>query len=281
MSLRPSTRTAAALLACALAATAGCSGTLGDATPTPSYTPAPVPSEGGYPPGVSSAGLEDRRALLQAHESSLANLSYTVTTRTRVTFENGSTYRASDIRRRVAPDDTRYLSVRFRGAGYAGSTASPVVRLEQWTNESFSLRRWTYANGSSRFERIEPYGPISPGTSWLSGVDDEATVRVERRSDVVVLTQRREFHGFAPGEPRGESTLRAVVELDGRIQSTRVRSPIRVAGANATALYRTNVSNVGGTAVGTPPWFEDALAATSGAADTGTRTVTRTATESA
>jgi hypothetical protein len=271
VALRPSARTSAALLACVLAATAGCSGTLGDVTSTPSYTPAPVPS----------AGVADRSALLRTHESSLANRSCTVTTRTRITFENGSTYRASDIRRRVAADDTRYLTARFRGPGFAGATASPAVRPEQWTNGSVSLGRWTYANGGHRFERTQPYGPPSAGTSWLAGVDDGSTVRVERRSDAVVLTQRREFRGFAPGEPRGEATLRAVLGPDSRVRSTRVRSPVRVAGANATAVFRTDVSNVGGTAVRTPPWFEDAAAATRDEAGTGARTETRTATEAA
>jgi hypothetical protein len=283
VSLHPSTRTTAALLVCVLAASAGCSGVgpFGGAAPSPSSTrtPAPVPSDGGYPPGVSVSGIEDREALLSAHETTLAGRNYTVTSRSRVRFPNGTTYRRSEIRRRVAANDVRYLTVRFRGIGVGGSTASPAVRLEQWTNDSLSLRRWEYANGSVRYERSPAYGPVSPGTSWLETRFDGTAVRVQRRSDEVVLTHRQEFRAFVPGEPRGAAALRAVVRTDGRVRSTRVRAPVHLDGANATAVFRTGVSNVGETTVGTPRWFHEAVARTRSASDTGS--VTRTATPAA
>jgi hypothetical protein len=214
--------------------------------------------------------------LLEAHEATLSGRNYTVTTRTRVTFRNGSTYRRSEIRRRVGADDTRYLTVRFRGDGYAGSTASPAVRLDLWTNDTLSLRRWAYANGSVRYERSGSYGPFSPGTSWLETEFDGTAVRVERRSDGVVLSLRQVFRAFAPGEPRDEATLRAVVRADGRIRSTRIRSPVRVAGANATAVFRTEIADVGETATGKPAWFREAVAETRPADGSGP--VARTAT---
>jgi hypothetical protein len=222
-----------------------------------------VPTGDELPPGVSDSRLENQSALLVAHADTLAGRNYTATTRRRIDFTNGTTYSRVEARSLVAADDTHYLSVSYEGRARDQLTApSPVVRFEEWTNDSVSLERTRYANGTVRYDRTPGFGTPSNGTGWLGGNVESSPVRVESGSDGVVLTMERPFGLSIGATSRGAAHHEAVVGPDGRIRSTSIRSPIAIAGRNATVTRENRVRMVDETAHSKPPWFREAIEST-------------------
>ncbi|WP_254830755.1 hypothetical protein [Haloglomus salinum] len=239
---------------------AGCGSlpTAGTPSPSETITPAPVPTDPGtdFPPGIDATGLTDRRALLAAHEDSLANRSYTVTARTTVTLANGSRYRRVRFGGRVGPDGARHVTVSYSGAPVVRAPdGAAVVAIEWWQHGSRRVVRRTYANGSSRTRRAPPVNAPPRGTDWLADDIDPTAVRVVAIADRFVLRTEQPFaFPDAGGPPRADARLEAVVEPTGRIRQTSMLVPVRVAGENATARRVTRVVAVDDSGVQRPGW---------------------------
>lgn len=253
----------AALGVALLLVLAGCGSAPGVGTDSPSrtITPAPVPTETRYPPGISRSGLADRGALLAAHQSTLTGRSYTVTARTTVTFANGSNYRRVRFGSRVGPEGARHVTVSYSGAPVLRAPdGAAVVTVEWWQNGSRRIVRRTYANGSSRTRRATPIDRPPLGSGWLGDDIDRRSVEVAAIADEFLLRSEQPYtFSGAGGAPRAGARLEALVGPNGRIQRASVAVPVRVGGRNATARRVTRVDAVDASGVQRPSWVEAAL----------------------
>lgn len=125
----------------------GCSGVAApDRTPTRAVTPAPVPTDPPFPPGLSAAGLTDTERLEAGHLAVLSNATFVDRARTTVSLANGSLAIEETYVGRHGADAT---SIRLRRNGTAayGVPDRSLVEAGVWGNGSFGVRRFVTASG--------------------------------------------------------------------------------------------------------------------------------------
>jgi hypothetical protein len=118
----------------------------------PSPTPAPVPTDdpsAAYPPGLSLDRIDRPVALAAAHDQALAGESFTMVTRTRVDFENGTRLLDVTRRRSVGANRDRWLVTRSYERTHPSLGIGDRIRTESWYNRSYTFQRVRTPNGTS------------------------------------------------------------------------------------------------------------------------------------
>ncbi|WP_123539384.1 hypothetical protein [Halosimplex salinum] len=262
------------LVVVALVCLAGCGTLIGDdADSGETLTPAPVPSvtptdttERVLPPGVSGGGRLDLDELAAAHRDALANRSY-VWREWRGSHDPGVT-ETDDLllvrSARVAAED-RY---RYWADSY-------LVDLGMRTR--FVHNYSEYVTGGVGYARLSPSGaePVEvrrlPAPSASDRVGDETAPAIRRylslpAEDVTVTVLRRgdparyriDGHtATVPGaNPVRNYSVTAVVSADGLLRSLSVSYRTDRPDGPTVVRYRFELSELGGTTVGPPDWYD-------------------------
>lgn len=206
----------------------------------PEVTAEPAP----LPPGVTTAGVTDADALLDAHRAVLRNQSYTLTVRLSV---DGVV--SERLARVESP--TRY----YQREVLAGSESN----VSRFASDRTVYTRSVAPNATryARFDTVRPPGSQTVRESRLLLSVPTATVfetTVDGRPAFVV-------RGSYPVHPAASAlrnvTLRAVVRPDGLVRSLNA-SYTRVDGADRTAVSRSfRYTDLGETTVDRPDWVAE------------------------
>lgn len=272
----------AAVVAC-LVILAGCPAA-GTQTSTTALTPAPVPDDATYPPGIAAGGVVDPARLATAHDRALDETSFTITSNRTLRAANGSLRSGLTVRVRLATN--RSYHVWARTAGPAGPTflGSPPVRAEFWGNGSVYVRAVS-RDGSPRTynEFTPPDAFVGTWRYWQSTVPygGEAGYASETfetlfRSIPTRLTGTRAagattlyrlsgsraastaFADVGAG-PITDLAFEAWVAESGVVRSLDLSYRRTVDGRPVTFEWSLAYERVGRTTVQRPPWFDRAI----------------------
>lgn len=227
-------------------------------------TPAPVPGAQ-YPPGVTTAGLDDPTALIAAHSEVLHGTSARIVTEKTVTLPNGT--RVSRERKTVllGPNWSRSVVTVSRER-----PGAPDRRSVSFTDGTVSFRRTTTGTGTRHSRDDSPDDVPAravPGRaadllrgfegSTVSMTDETpARIRIEGTFGVGVSTM-----GFGQVT---NATAMAIVDSEGLVHRIRVSYDTENprAGERVRIVERVAVHDVGSTTVPAPEWVDDQPAAT-------------------
>lgn len=249
----------AALLLGALVLLAGCGSALGGpgtgtasgtATPTPIYVAAP---------GVSHQGVQDPVALARSHRASLAGQSYTVRLELTLLGPEGEELGGSVTELRVGPD-RRLYRFDFRPHGKFPPDVDSQPRIEAYSNGTTTFERQTRP-GESTFRAYNTtdvaYLEVQPGARAVHRyLSIGEARRVEEVSHDGWIAYRLRL-----AEPAGPRTVVAVVDTFGLVHELTVtmpRSDLYPTPPNGTVVYSVRYTDVGETAVESPPWLGEA-----------------------
>jgi hypothetical protein len=241
---------------------AGCSGfgDLDSASTTETLTPAPVPEEPRFAPGVPVADGEqtvvNTNLLLRADTAERSTVSYRLHRRVSIRGANWTTQ--IDRERRVGTNGTLFERLEINGSGPLSPT---IERSELWTNGSTAHVR-TFAGSDGPIEQTTL--PSAPGhfQRWVllrEQVLTDRTYRVEPTADGVVLHSAElsdlpvSVIPFSMREPRN-ATARLVVMETGLIRSVRLQYETAIRGEPAQVVIRHRLRAVGNTTVDRPTW---------------------------
>lgn len=244
-------------------------------TPVGATPSSPTPTSGDrLVAGLTERGVTDPFALAGAHRSELANVSYTKTTRTRLSGPNG-TLRAVDRSIVVAPGTDRYHLVETSESTPSYPVDSITPRLEIWYADAPALFRVGEGeNASYRVGMSGSFdGPVGdvPDHDRLVGlygtVDGWSVQLVEGETGTLFVLESRAVPDdvlrlpVLVTEPT-DARLRVVLTDVGRVVSYRLRYEARFDGRPVRVVRRIAFSAVGNTTVTEPTWYDEALAET-------------------
>jgi hypothetical protein len=263
---------------------AGCNAapSLDGTTPTETVTPADVPADYDYAPGVTVDGVTEPATLAEAHERVLAETSYRITANRTVRDANGTLREQLLVDVAVADDRTFLASAATRGPAAPVFLGRPPANGTYWSNGSVYVRKLT-RDGGTTYNEFE--GPSSGAGTWrywtrtvpfggeqatperfyrslfaavptrVAGESGAGNATTYRLVGDAVVTERFQTEVTDVRDVR----LTATVRQDGLVQLLTLRyvgevdgTPVRV---ERTVRYR----DVGTTAVERPPWFEKAV----------------------
>lgn len=272
------------LLVAALVLLAGCGGAARDAPPV---TPAPVPTRTapGADTGTVSAPLDLNRsaALAAAHERALNGSSYTVRRTVTVERPDGTIVRRVTTTARLAANRSRFYAA--RSIVEPGRTTSG----EFWSDGERLLRALTYGDSTiylavpARLYEPRDRRVVRPASSGdeIDAVFGAVDVRVVDRLARNVPGESGDaaeayyaISGRGPGltgrldpavgtAPRNV-TLRAIVGSSGIVYQFRLSYTVTVDGGTARVTRTVRYVGIGTTRVGRPPWYDEAVANTTG-----------------
>jgi hypothetical protein len=282
------------LVACVLLVLAGCSGFAGDggenagvdgggdddSDRSATVTPAPVPAIEPTPmpptqvlPGVSRTRVVNASVLAAAHDGLLENTSYTVVRNVTYRAANGTVLTR---RRSVSAVDTGdRIHVRRTWEGVAG-----LAREAVWSNGTRLFRARTDTNGTTTYwrtslETIAGQRPVTAGTGSgqierIFAVTDARVVdRYERNGTRIyhLRSPNATLSGTTPTASTGREpsvSVEAVVTARGVVQAYEFRQTFSgEASGAANVVVATRYTDIGTTTVSRPPWYDEALNATS------------------
>lgn len=262
MRLGPATVAAIVLLL------AGCGSPLGGQTPT--VTPAPVPDdERSYPPGVHGTGAVAPSVLLDAHQASLADVSFTVETR-QVLRRDGTVVRRTVHDRWVAPNRSVY-HVRYAQLPETLGDARQQVDVEYWSNGSVWAGR--YDDGTRVTTRLmrDPDDPKRGTLTGRDAIEDHMRafdVRASTDRDVGVVVSGDQIvrpgslHAPVRSTEYRNGTYFARVSPEGTVLFARVSYDATMENRTVRVERVTRVKDVGSTDVERPSWLSEAIPAT-------------------
>lgn len=268
-------RSGVTLLVASAAVLAGCSGFLTDTTPSPTATPAPVPTVSSPTsgpievPGLSAEGIEDPFELVVAHQTTLSRLSHTRRTTATERFTNGSLRRRTTAVLRVIPTDagTRYLrTLTFEGPVEPAETIYPdATRIETYGADRAYVRV-TYPNGTMAVESFRRDDVHNPQTLALVVAAFETRIAgrtpcgeracYEVRSTALETPRYLASALVVAGERNvTNGTLVAFVDERGLVHEYRVRYTVETARGAYVATRRVRLA-LGKTTIERPEWAE-------------------------
>ena len=158
-------RTALAVRLCLLLLVAGCNAPTPETTPTAEATPAPVPREVSYPPGIDASGVADPVDLVTAHGTAAGDR-YVVVSNYTVRDANGTVRSAVVQHSRVSPEGWRAtVSVGGRRPGVVSSTPASAVF---WSNGTVLVERIRRGN-ETKYLYIPP-AEYNGGTGFYNSL---------------------------------------------------------------------------------------------------------------
>ncbi|MWG33490.1 DUF7537 family lipoprotein [Halomarina oriensis] len=244
-----------------------------ESPPAPSLTPASVPTDdpsAAYPPGLSPDRIDRPVALAAAHDQALAGESFTMVTRTRVDFENGTRLLDVTRRRSVGANRDRWLVTRSYEETHPSLGIGDRIRTESWYNRSYTFQRVRTPNGTTYSGPVPtpPTGPLTDSHRlslvYGSASAPDTTVgngTVVLRTTTPPATDRLTDIGL---ERVSSWRFTATLGEDGGVQAYRVsftgtlpyRDGVVVSGTTTVRFV-----GVGETPVVRPDWLADARAA--------------------
>ncbi len=272
---------------------AGCPAVSSGPTPT-ELTPAPIPDEPVYPPGVDPSGVVDPTRLATAHSAIVDSQSHTLISNRTIRTDNGTLRSLLSVRLALGPTRAYRVTVRTAGPDAPVLIGAPPARAQYWANDSVGVRSLTRANHTE-------YSTFSPGTefagSWqywrttaafggAGGFDDETfesafeaiptrvagTDTQDRTTFVTLVGDRARSPAFAKvgSGPVSNVSLRATVSDTGLIRRFVLEYERRQAGSPISMRWVLTNSGVGTTTAQRPPWFDRAVDQPSSATSTET-----------
>jgi hypothetical protein len=263
---------------------AGCNYAPADGTATESVSPAPVPEDVEFPPGVDESGVVSPSRLADAHVDALGSQSFTLVSNRTVRDADGRV--RSHLEVTVAVGENRSYLADLTTAGPEGPVllGRPPARGVYWSDGSDHARKLTRRNETS-YDRIDAsrtfagswlfwtntvaYGGVigrssaeSFYRSTLRDVPAElAGQRTENGTTVVRLVGDRagstDFSQVDAGDVR-DVRLEAVVDERGLVRSFRLSYEAVVDGDLRTVDWEISYERVGNTSVSRPDWFDRA-----------------------
>jgi hypothetical protein len=240
-----------------LVACAGCTALTGADDPAPAretgtVTPAavPDPADRTYAPGVTGSGVVSPSALVDAHDRSLANRSYTVVierTRTSKEFQYRHTVTAAvdGTASRIRVSDSSTTTVDNRTTVLIG-TANGTVAFERTNGGPF--RR------SERTDAEVPTGGEVLGQAFRAVRVDTAPQRIGTDSYRLTGDTYRNLTAMTiPGDRLMGVALDAEIGSSGRFRSLNWRFTVERGRTNVSVVTKMDVRRVGRTTVNTTP----------------------------
>ena len=161
--------TRAALLALAVLL-AGCPALGGSGQPTVTPTPAPVPADPSYPPGVDEAGVVDPADLARAHAAVVRNQSYTLVSNRTIRSATGDLRSLLAIHLELADDRTYLVSARTAGPDGPEFLGRPPASAEIWSNGSVYVSARPGLDGRTVREFDPPNEYVASWRYWRGTV---------------------------------------------------------------------------------------------------------------
>lgn len=274
------------LLVCLLAVVAGCSALPvggGPSTPTTGdVTPAPVPEDGRFPPGVTAEGVDDPTALATAHVATIDDNSYTLSMERVARHPNGTLHSRLRLRVQLGADRGYLADAATAGPFAPVFLGEPPARGVYWSNTTTYVRKLTRGNTttynefrtresgagtSSYWVTTVAFGgaPGEPETFYRDAFAATSTRTVERRSVNGTPTYRIVGSGVRNGTfdddvaSVSELRLDANVTQQGLVRTLSLRYAGEVNGDPVTVRWTVRYRQVGTTAVERPDWVERAV----------------------
>jgi len=272
------------LLCVTLLVLAGCGGTTQrTVSPSPTVTPAPVPSTSAnespsLAPGLTRNGVRDEFALGRAHAAVLANASFTLETNYSVSYPNGTDFIRRTTTARFGTNESRYyVEGDTSGVAVGGSTATN----ELWSNGTrvFVMRA---VDGTRRYSSPSSVDgqPVSPAEALqfdptyrnqiyriFGAVTTRVTAQRTRDGTVIyrVIATRTTNPAAFESEWRNPRnvTLEASVSTRGLVRAYQLRYEATLDGTPVRVHREVRYLDVGSTAVERPPWYGQAIENTS------------------
>jgi hypothetical protein len=141
---------------------AGCPGLTGGSTTT-TATPAPVPADVTYPPGVGPDGVVDAERLADIHSDGVDERSYTLVSTRTVRAADGDLRSLLDVTVRLGADRSYHATARTDGTDGPVFLGLPPARGEFWSNGSVYARALD-RDGGRTVNRFRP--PDDFAASW-------------------------------------------------------------------------------------------------------------------
>lgn len=256
---------------------AGCGGMLGSdtaAAPTPSNTPAPVPSDTATPdavrevPRYSEDGIENPFALGRAHRAVLANASYTRRLTESTRFADGSLRLNTTAVTRVEPTNatTRSYSVTtYEGPVEPIATPNPTAdRVEIYGDERFYVR-FTFPGGTTTVRSLPRTFDGRAGTiesviaAFNTTVRDrtacgDRTCRRVRSTELAAPWLLSDAVRLPDDWTVRNATLFALVDSRGLVHEYRIRYAVETPTSTYAAVRRVRYTALGETVVRKPDW---------------------------
>ena len=250
---------------------AGCSGVADDSPDRDPYSVDdvvdPDASNGStFPPGLGADGLEDDRAVLEAHADELADESYSIHVTATVTGAEGSEVFVIDHWTFHEPDRDGWHVIEDRdGEPVSAVTHTPLgtdageLRIDHWDLEGERFQRLEAGDRSERLEGVR--WEIRPG-----GQRVESGLAAIGESTVETRTFDGEGYYEVDGEtPTPESPYRddgfdatVYVTSDGLVEYYEIEGTILEDGEELTVHKELTVYDIGETSLEEPAWVGDA-----------------------
>ncbi|TSD14219.1 hypothetical protein DP107_08170 [Haloglomus irregulare] len=270
-----------------LLVTAGCSGfgpasDPGDAGPTSSLTPVPVPDDDSretLAPGLTADGVESPEALANGHAASLDTRSYRLIANRTVRYENGTLREQLLFDLSLGADRTYLVETATAGPEAPVFLGTPPAKAAFWSNGSVYTRRLTRDDETTytRFRPIDGAGtwqywartvPFGGGLAsprgffetTFSSVPTRVTGRAPESDTVSYRLAGDRATGSLPGvdDPRAVD-LAATVTTNGLVRSLTLVYNGTIEGEPVRVRWTIRYENVGNTTVNRPSWTDRAL----------------------
>lgn len=256
------------LVACLFVLLAGCGGFAGFGDPTPTLTPAEIPTETTptprpwLAPGVTDAGVVDPTVLAAAHATTLRETTYTTLWNTTERTANGTLRFRSVTSARVGTGQRRYHYV------HTNRRNGTVRRVERWSDGDRVLV--LSPNGTVGVARGTSDEPLSPERALPIDLTAERGIervfraietRVAGRSAVNGTTHYRlEGRGIrAPNPtPLRNASLSAIVDERGVVHEYRLAYTTRRVDEPVRVVVVVRFTGIGETTVERPAWADRA-----------------------
>ena len=279
--------TRAALLALAVLL-AGCPALGGGGQPTVSPTPAPVPADPSYPPGVDETGVVDPADLARAHAAVVRNQSYTLVSNRTIRSAAGELRSLLAIHLELADDRTYLVSARTAGPDGPEFLGRPPASAEIWSNGSVYVSArpgpdgrtvrefdppnefvasWRYWRGTVAFGGQAGFAQETLGglfasiptelvdTRRTNGTTTTGTTNVTTVFRLVGESATSARFAKVGSGPVGNVSLAATVTEQGVVRSFDLAYDRRVDGEPVQVRWSLRYERVGSTGVPRPDWI--------------------------
>lgn len=247
---------------------------------TQTSTPTETPETRDLPPGIISGDVSGPFTLVQAHVEGLQT-SYTVTQRYDIRFTNGSLYTSEVATVAVAEDESNYqVETTVRGSRPRFLGADNGTRKNVIYSDGSAVFRRTEYEGATQY--VGPYNEnerVPPGAAYRGTPRNEERIPVlfGQISNVSVTRQSDDSYRIR-GTPSGDSVevsgvqvsnvtvgeFTAMVTSEGLVREYLLTIRGTVNGQDVLVTEQVRYSAIGSTTVEEAPWYDDAVANTSG-----------------
>lgn len=218
-----------------------------------------------YPPGVNESGITDPLALVDAHQQTLDNTSYTLSTSVTYRRPNGTLASQGYTAMRVAPGASSYYAVTTQTVENGTPWfAEERYDLAVWANETdgVAARQVSGEETTYHWTSRERAG-FDPNTQWdllyaaLGSGGGEVVGQFERNG--TTLTKIVSSPTESEVSPRLGYEFTALVDSQGVVRSIQTLHRTIIEDRPVVVSRTVRVSAMGNTTVERPAWFQQAV----------------------